>query len=593
MRIFVRVLRIFTILAVAAISVTAAHAQTDNDDNDSNSRTSCADVKPPAVNPADMIDKVPIYLIASGTLEHRARCRATEALAEGMVDVELSEDSVLAEALGDPVPDTATGEVSVFPYSEPGSRATPGQPPPGPGPESPERSHVYAAFVDPNTGVEYTFASVAENLADAEKAGVDWITSTVKPLLEHGASNARAQAPAKASALAATDATFVAADAAVGTPSYNPLAWTLLIDQTISMPNNKFAGGEIREFGEVFSRSIGGSGAHVRVYRLNGNQAENDYFLVDTAYTQTPSYSPFDFSFKLFFRAKIDTWASKKTQLTLTGKDPNHPSTIIASLYDFAPRTPVTSSTETFTVGANLVAAAAAGSGGGVSGSYSVTRQQQSVDTAVKGTIGTNNLQWTDTYNGFPVFDLFGNLQPPPSSSKDTFTGERLAIFQVPRTVNDDIPQGKHAGLNFSPQLVSDVEGVVKSDLTGGGYGIIYAGWDLNALLFVPEPQFSASPKSITVSRSKNSIDKPVIVKVEMQLPSGAQKIAWRVTTTLNNSIAVVPSVTRGEGQIDIYPTSTTDTGETSGIISVDSDPAGAADSLRNGPIQIKVKIVP
>jgi hypothetical protein len=112
-------------------------------------------------------------------------------------------------------------------------------------------------------------------------------------------------------------------------------------------------------------------------------------------------------------------------------------------------------------------------------------------------------------------------------------------------------------------------------------------------LLFVPEPQFSASPKSITVSRSKNSIDKPVIVKVEMQLPSGAQKIAWRVTTTLNNSIAVVPSVTRGEGQIDIYPTSTTDTGETSGIISVDSDPAGAADSLRNGPIQIKVKIVP
>ena len=111
------------------------------------------------------------------------------------------------------------------------------------------------------------------------------------------------------------------------------------------------------------------------------------------------------------------------------------------------------------------------------------------------------------------------------------------------------------------------------------------------SLLFAPEPQFSASTKEVKVSRSTNSITKPVIVDIVAQLPSGDQKVAWRVTNPLS-SIAAVASVSKGSGKIAIYPTSAT-SGETVGTISVDSSPSGATDSLRNGPIKIDVTIVP
>jgi hypothetical protein len=582
MQIIVKALRTFAIVVLAATSVTAMQAQSDDDT--SISRKSCADVKPPPANPADMIDKIPIYLIAPGVSGHRATCRATEALAEGMVDVELSEDRLLSEALGDPVPDTNTGEVSEFPYSAPGSRPTPGLPPPGPSPELPDRSQAYAAFVDPTTGVEYTFSSVAENLADAEEAAAAWIRSTVEPLLKQHA--------AKASAQVTANATFAAADT-IGTPSYDTRAWTLLIDATIAMPGNKLATGFVREFSQEFGRDLGQSGATVRVYRLNGNQADSDYFLVDTAYTQTPEYKPFDFV-AFLQSVNIFTWANRQTDFNLTAEDPNHPSTIKPTLYEFAPRTPVTSKTETFSVGAELSGnvvsgpAGGKGAGGGVSASYSVTTNQESVGTNVKGTLGTNNLQWVDTYNGFKVEGFFPKVITPPTSI-NTFTGERLAIYKVPSTVNDEIPQGKHAGLNFTPRLESHVHGIVSVPAAGWRY--IYAGWNISGVLFVPEPQFSASTEAVTISRSKNSVNNPVKVNIVAQLPTRAQKISWQVTTTLN-SIAAVASVARGDGYIDIYPKGTSEAGEKNGDIFVDSSPGAAANSLRDGPIRIKVTIV-
>ena len=73
-----------------------------------------------------------------------------------MVDVEFNDDIILADALGDPEPDIIKCRVSEFPYSAPGSTPSPDLPPPGAGPERAEDSHVYAAFIEPKTGVEYT-----------------------------------------------------------------------------------------------------------------------------------------------------------------------------------------------------------------------------------------------------------------------------------------------------------------------------------------------------------------------------------------------------------------------------------------------------
>jgi hypothetical protein len=43
-------------------------------------------VKPPVVNPQEKLDNIPLYIIPPRASGHRAVCRATEALAEGMVD---------------------------------------------------------------------------------------------------------------------------------------------------------------------------------------------------------------------------------------------------------------------------------------------------------------------------------------------------------------------------------------------------------------------------------------------------------------------------------------------------------------------------
>jgi hypothetical protein len=56
MRIFVGVLRISTILAFAVLTTSAARAQSDHD---SDYGDSCADVKPPVVNPQEKLDNIP------------------------------------------------------------------------------------------------------------------------------------------------------------------------------------------------------------------------------------------------------------------------------------------------------------------------------------------------------------------------------------------------------------------------------------------------------------------------------------------------------------------------------------------------------
>src|ERR1700722_1820912 len=209
------------LLGVAVASVTAAQAQTGDAPI---SNASCADVKPPVPNPQDVYGNVPLYLVAPGAPQHQSVCQATEALAAGMVDMSLGDDRVLADALDEPEPDSTTGEVSEFAYSGPV------QPSPGPAPELTEGSHIYAAFINPKTGVEYTYSSVADSLADMKVSVADWITSTVEPLLEQDASSAIAPAASNARVAAV-------ANAAIGEPGYDTRAWKLLVSETTNMPD--------------------------------------------------------------------------------------------------------------------------------------------------------------------------------------------------------------------------------------------------------------------------------------------------------------------------------------------------------------------
>jgi hypothetical protein len=568
MRIVIRVLRVLSVVAVATCGLSAACAQSGTA---SVSNTSCANVKPPLPDPQDAYDSVSLYLVAPGAPQHQSVCRATEALAEGMVVIAMDDDRILADALGDPEPDTDIGEVSEFPYLAPGSTPTPGQPPPGPGPERVEGSQVYAAFIDPRTGVEYTYSSVADSQADMEAASAEWITSTVKPLLEQDASSAAAPPATNPIVDAPGNAKLVAAaEASVGTPAFDPKAWALLVEARIGMPNNRLATGTILNE----EKELGGSGAIINIYRLNATAGANDYFLVDTRYTQTPKWAPYTKPV-----TKVKAWASYKTNYALLAQFEKATPVPRATLYDFAPKTQITGKTETFTVGGELNSYSS-----GFSASYSVTATQDSVDTTVKATLGAGTLEWNDTYHGFPSNN-------PPSTSITTFTGERLAIFAVPRTLNDVVPSPRYisGGVEFRSFLDSQVQAQIESPVLRPQ---AFGSWQIRSTLFAAEPQFSVSTRAVVVSRSKNNVTNPVIVDVTAQLPNSSHKVAWQVTNPLE-TIDAVASVARGSGKIEIYPKNPTDTSENGGTISVDSSPSGGADSLRNGPMNIKVTIEP
>jgi hypothetical protein len=568
--------RVFALLAVTVLSVTAIHAQ---DDTPAVSNASCGDVQPPVPNPQNVYGDIPIYLVPSGAPQHQSVCQATEALAAGMVVISFDDDRVLADATGDPGPgpNLDTDTVSEFPYTAPGSQPVPGQPPPGPSPEAPEGFHAYAAFVDP-TGIGYSFSTVGKTATDTQTAVADWISSTVEPLLNAEVSSA-------SSARAVPDArVFAAAAPSGGGAGYSPNAWSKMKEFTLAAYNNQVQRGTIHGH----ERVLGKASAEIVVYRLNASRENNDYFLVDTKYTQEPRWDPF--SYGLFEKGvQANFWANARTEFELQARNPLS-STIVPTLVDFAPRTPVTQKTETFTVGASL-GADTSGINGSVDASYSVSVVQDSVETAVRGTIGGDLLRWTDKYNGFR--DLFVK----PSTLYNTFTGERLAIFKVPRTINDSRPPpggsynpGGYPGLLFFPFLNSQVQGYIK-DVLRVADATEYAEWNTHTTVFVPEPQFSASPLTgVVVSKSLNSVNKPVIIKVAAQLSDGEEKLTWQPTLQNSGLETDAAQGHTGSGQFAIYPTATAVPGSTT--ILLNTVPPAAADSVRAGPLKIQVTIV-
>jgi hypothetical protein len=568
--------RALTLLAVAAVSMTAAHAQTDDAPI---SNRACADVKPPVPYPQNVYTNIRLYLVPSGAPQHQSVCEATKALATGMVVISFDNDAVLADAMGDPGPNLDSDTVSEFPYLAPGSRAVPGMPPPGPSPEVPEGFHAYAAFVDPTTGVGYSFSSVGEQASDSQADVADWISSTVEPLLKAGASSVRT-ASAVSNPLA-----FAAAAPSNGGSGYNPNAWSFMKSFKLAASGNQIQRGTIHGLDRV----LGANGAEIRVYRLNVSKENDDYFLVDTKYTQTPRYDPFTYGFLEGVRGFY--WANAKTEFELQARNPAS-STIIPRLIDFSPRTPVTQRTDTFTVGATL-GGDVSGINGSLEASYSVSVTQDSVQTAVNGTIGTDVLRWTDTYNGFR-----NPFVKYPSTLINTFTGERLAIFKVPRTINDSRPTpGAHynptgyAGLLFFPSLDSVVQGYSQHPFTGS-YDIEYANFVTHMTVFVPEPQFSASPLTdVVVSKSLNSVTKPVIIKVVAELADGEEKLAWRPQLQTSGLETDAAQGETGSGQFAIYPTANAVPGTTTTIL-LNTVPPAAADSVRKGALKIQVKIV-
>jgi hypothetical protein len=576
----VRVLRILIVTAVVPISATTVCAQ---DSSAPVSNASCIGVAPPAPSSQNTYPNVPVYFVQPGAPRQQSVCEAAEALAGGMIAIAMNDDRVLAVALGEPGPEANVGKVSEFPYLAPGSQAIPGMPPPGPSPEISDGFHAYAAFVDPTSGVEYDLSSVGQTAADTEADIANWISSTVQPLLGAAASGATAASAGQASSSPLHAMAIAAAVVPKVEPSYSRSAWTKVKNYTLAASGNQIQMGDT----EGFNRVLGANGAEIAVYRLNASAENDDYFLVDTRYTQTPRWDTFTYGFASGLIGNY--WANAETDYELQASDPEG---IAPRLIDFAPRTPITQTTETFTVGASLGSDLAVG----VEASYSVSVTQDSVETAVTGTIGMNKVNWIDTYNGFNKI-LAATY---PSTLINTFTGERLAIFKVPRTINNSRPNastynpGAYPGLLFFPFLRSVVQGYVYNPfILGTSAGPTkYAEWATHIMLFAPEPQFSASPlTNVTVSKSQNSATNPVIINVVAQLADGGAKLAWLPQLQGTSLETDAPQQHTGSGTFAIYPTPNAVVGSSTTVV-LNTVPAAAADSVRGGPIKIPVTIV-
>jgi hypothetical protein len=135
-------------------------------------------------------------------------------------------------------------------------------------------------------------------------------------------------------------------------------------------------------------------------------------------------------------------------------------------------------------------------------------------------------------------------------------------------------------------------------DVVGGGFREIFGGWNLTSLLFAPEPQFSvhyslngppidSGGSPIEVSKSGNG----VLLNVVAQLPTKAAQVTWGVAEKPDFVNTDIGSGGRtGSGTLRVFAAPGADVGDF-GFILVDSFPTRGTDSLRNGPIQIPVKI--
>lgn len=324
------------------------------------------------------------------------------------------------------------------------------------------------------------------------------------------------------------------------------------------------------------TNDFGDAGAIVNVYRLNTRSPSVDDFLVDTYYTQTPRWHQRQY----YFPSEYYYWWNSATKLTLNASDPWHPN-IRPILVDFAPTTPITTADITNTVGKGLSKYANYTE-------YSRTESQPSVTTDVNGSLGQSTVAWSDKY-----VDVIGPgvaFNPnPPGTTTNTFAGDRLTVFEVPRTVNDNVPVGKVPGLNIDVELYSEVHGFVGLL----GLGQVFRGdFKSSTRVFAPEPLFAVSLTSINVSISQNSATNPAIVNVTAERPDVAQKITWHaVTVPAFLTTNVDANGITGSGQLKIVPNNAriNDTG----FITLSSQPAGGSDSLRTGSYQIGVKIVP
>lgn len=440
---------------------------------------------------------------------------------------------------------------------------TPDPAPSGAAADTTEPVHAYGVYIDPATGAQYTLSIGAYTVAQAQSDVASWVSATI----------------AEAQKRAITRLSSRSAKALVGSPSYDAAAWTLISSGTVDHVDSIIIPSVGNNGDPKVPARLGQATAIIKIFRFNTRLPTVDDFLVDAYYTQSPNYVGYQvhFPFGYYF------WWNSAMTLDVTASDPWHPS-IRAQLVDYAPQTEITTTDNTLSVGGKL-------SGGDQFSVYSVKTTQPSVTTSASGTLTNPTVGWRDKYVDIVVPGAVLITNPNPPATTSTFAGDRLAVFEVPRTVNDNVPAGSTPGLNVNVKLNSEVHGF-RGSILGLALGNIYpAYFKSSATIFAPEPLFSASPTSINVSKSQNSATNPAIVNVTAERPNSGEKLTWHSVQTPSFLTTNVDAHNiTGSGPLKIVPNNA-QVGQ-SGFITLNSVPGAASDSLRYGSYQIAVTVI-
>jgi len=265
------------------------------------------------------------------------------------------------------------------------------------------------------------------------------------------------------------------------------------------------------------------------VYRLNSIDPTTDYYMVLTDAQDSPNFG--------------SGWVISQRGIDVRAQLPDGTN---ATLFDHGPTGTLTSTTVGFSVGVGISLL-----GPSVTATVSANWTQPSVVT-------------TDKSNSFASWiESIGGITPV---STGTFLSHQSAIFVVP---------GDTTTLTIAPSLLASFGPLTSPDAIQVDVGPIDA----------EPPTFSATPTSIVLAPGVSTK-----LHVVASNSNSTQGLSWNVTSTNNPwlSVPLGPFSTNQDLDIAVAPGTQVNT---TGFISVDTDPPFAAKSVESGPIIVQVTV--
>ena len=505
-----------------------------------------------------------IFPIPAGVSGTAAECQAIAAYRGGQVLVAYNDSTALGAVLGEaPWSDQGSVDLEQFQYA---SSVNDGQPlsdptsPPLSDAVTNDSVTVYAAYYDAASDAPVEFSAAAPDTTTAQQLVTAWAT-----------------APTSAVSTARLAKQSLQPEA-ISAPSYDTRAWTKVLEESWQQVVDADVGGS----NSSDKRPQGNQSGFVTMYRLNTNDNANDYFLVDLTYTQGPRLVYCNDAFTC-------VWFNDSTSanVALTG-GPN--GSMTGRVLDISPTTIVSKTSETLSVGGKLSGKVGAGpngpsgeSGGEVSVGWSRTIVTDSVNTTndAARTVGTTSAGWNDTFNHDPPFNF-------PSTSQGSYTADRLAIFTVPRTVND-----------ASPGYTPAVSLSVTHEARFFGWWIAFQRYTSTGTqkrtFRVPLPAFylranGGSTLATTLSLSLTPGTSATFDVVANQV-AGQKTLKWFATKTPSFvTTNIDPNGETGNQSVTVNALPSAAASSVDYLL-LNTIPAGGADSVRNGSLRVQITI--